>query len=146
MKFVNIVIGRILYILLLMLIIVCRVFKYLFVWMVAIPYLIYIRWFCPCPRCGKRGEMEHTNHIKVEVNFQGVDLSDHWAYFLCHHCGAKLKWYRDAWEDVGEKEWNQYGVSRKEAQSVRLDFPLVSDASPEKKVPKKSAKQKRKRK
>lgn len=89
--------------------------------------------------------MEHTNQANAKVNFRGIELSDYRVYFFCHHCGAKLKWYRDAWEDVPEKEWDQYGISRKESQSVRFDLLLASDADSDKKASNKSVKQKRKR-
>ena len=57
-----------------------------------------------CPRCGRRGGMTLVNGIRATVMVDGRRAPDHWSYYHCGRCGARLKLHHDQWGDVSGDE------------------------------------------
>ena len=70
-----------------------------------IPYMIYMKWFMPCPACGKRGTLESKKKAIRKTKVDGRKLNDTWLYFVCQHCGKVRKNMNGFWQDVEAKEW-----------------------------------------
>jgi phage terminase large subunit GpA-like protein len=70
-----------------------------------IPYMIYMKWFIPCPACGKRGTLESKKKATLKTKLDGRKLNDTWLYFVCRHCGKIRKNMHGTWQDVEAKEW-----------------------------------------
>jgi hypothetical protein len=72
-----------------------------------------------CPRCGRRGGMTLVNFIRATVVIDGRRAPDHWSYYRCRRCGARLKHHHDQWGDVPDAELHYFGESREEATGGR---------------------------
>ena len=70
-----------------------------------IPYLIYMKWFIPCPACKKRGTLENGKKLTLKSELNGRELNETWLYFVCRHCGNIRKEANGTWHEVGVKEW-----------------------------------------
>ena len=76
---------------------------------VLIPGLLYEKFLRKCPRCGNRGGMRSRNLIKAtKESPEGKRYPDHWVYFQCSHCNARMKRHREQFIDVDDKEWARY--------------------------------------
>lgn len=70
-----------------------------------LPYMIYMKWFVPCPECGKRGTFQNTKKVILKTTLRGKELTDSWLYFVCSNCGKVQKDMDGTWHDVNAEEW-----------------------------------------
>ena len=74
-----------------------------------IPLLVYEKVLRKCPRCKKRGRMNHRNFIKATtISPEGEVGGTCWTYYECSFCKAKLKLWRHQYHDVDEDEWGRH--------------------------------------
>ena len=67
--------------------------------------MIYMKWFIPCPACGKRGTFENKKKAILKTTLDGRETRETWLDFVCRHCGKVRKNMSGTWDDVGEEEW-----------------------------------------
>lgn len=79
---------------------------YTFLAPIVIPVIVYEKFIRKCPRCGKRGCIHCVELIKATmIKPDGRRYPDHWSYWLCSHCKAKLKKYHGEFIDADEDDW-----------------------------------------
>ena len=103
---------------------ICRCEKYIdtFIAIITFPFLfplfilmVIVEQMRKCPHCHKRRGMKCLNFIRATTikNARGQRTPDHWAYYTCKYCHAKLKYHHGIYSDASENEWELYCENNK---------------------------------